>query len=414
MKHVKLFEQFITESKFPGKKGEFIYNDKEGYVEIKKTAGSTAYVKWSYTSASAFNQVWADEVKLSDEKHKGKKVWLMESANAINEEREDVGKNITEKKITISWNDDENSIVFSDGEIAHVDYDGEFKYRDEWFSTVDHTDAKDLIKDLQKRFKRDKFEWISESYITEAELSLKSNPKLYKKVEDKLKGQKYNRDAEYHLTLLKAMDPKKLSRSDLDTLNDFDDMYESVVTEAKNDGNLDTIADYVKQVLDDGKSFMDIGKKLKGAYKYDFSTGMMPMYIIPVSGNKIVIINKKYVENGQADRIVGDIAIGLMENIKTEITNMKHIPTFESFTNTVNEEYVELPGFDMFTEQLIDEFKEWYKATADKWEDFKDDMAEDSVDEAAKNAQMEILAYLSNEMNNVIKDRKFKVRADFK
>ena len=91
-------------------------------------------------------------------------------------------------------------------------------------------------------------------------------------------------------------------------------MVESVVTEAKNDGNLDTIADYVKQVLDDGKSFMDIGKKLKGSYKYDFSTGMMPMYIIPVSGNKIVIINKKYVENGQADRVVGDIAIGLMES----------------------------------------------------------------------------------------------------
>lgn len=107
------------------------------------------------------------------------------------------------------------------------------------------------------------------------------------------------------------------------------------VTEAKNDGNLDTIADYVQQVLDDGKSFMDIGKKLKGAYKYDFSTGMMPMYIIPVSGNKIVIINKKYVENGQADRIVGDIAIGLMENIKTEITNMENTflihESFESF-----------------------------------------------------------------------------------
>jgi len=97
-----------------------------------------------------------------------------------------------------------------------------------------------------------------------------------------------------------------------------------------------------------------------------------------------------------------------------ESNNFKYLPTFESFTGTVNEEYVELPGFDTFTEQLIDEFKEWYKATADNWEDFKDDMAEDSVDEAAKNAQMEILAYLSNEMNNVIKDRKFKVRADFR
>lgn len=76
-------------------------------------------------------------------------------------------------------------------------------------------------------------------------------------------------------------------------------------------------------------------KNFKGAYKYDFSTGMMPMYIIPVSGNKIVIINKKYVENGQADRIVGDIAIGLMENIKTEITNMENTfsihESFESF-----------------------------------------------------------------------------------
>ena len=129
-----------------------------------------------------------------------------------------------------------------------------------------------------------------------------------------------------------------MGRKEFQKLQDWweTNVAESVVNEAKNDGNLDTIADYVKQVLDDGKSFMDIGKKLKGAYKYDFSTGMMPMYIIPVSGNKIVIINKKYVENGQADRIVGDIAIGLMENIKTEITNMENTfsihESFASFT----------------------------------------------------------------------------------
>ena len=92
---------------------------------------------------------------------------------------------------------------------------------------------------------------------------------------------------------------------------------------------------------------------------------------------------------------------------------MKHVKTFESFS-PVNEEYIELAGFDQYTEQLIDEFKEWYKATADNWESFKDDMSEDSVDEAAKNAQMEILAYLSNEMNSIIKDRKFKVRMDLK
>lgn len=80
----------------------------------------------------------------------------------------------------------------------------------------------------------------------------------------------------------------------------------------------------------------------------------------------------------------------------------------------VNEEYVELPSIDVPSTDLIEAFKQWYKDTADNWEDFKENMMEDSVDEAAKNAQMEILANLSNEMNLVIKDRKFKVRMDLK
>jgi len=71
--------------------------------------------------------------------------------------------------------------------------------------------------------------------LDEAELSLKSNPKLYKKIEDKLKRQKYNRTAEHHLTLLKSMNPKKLSRSDLDTLEDFDDLYETSLKESINE-----------------------------------------------------------------------------------------------------------------------------------------------------------------------------------
>jgi len=93
-----------------------------------------------------------------------------------------------------------------------------------------------------------------ESAVTESELSLKSNLKLYKKVEDKLKGQKYNKDAEYHLTLLKAMNPKKLSASDLDTLSDFDDLYESVVTEAVSSKDEKSIEDFIKSA---------IGKKVK-------------------------------------------------------------------------------------------------------------------------------------------------------
>ena len=84
------------------------------------------------------------------------------------------------------------------------------------------------------------------------------------------------------------------------------------------------------------------------------------------------------------------------------------------FESKVNEEYIELPSLDVPATDLIEAFKQWYKDTADNWEEFSQDMAEDSVDEAAKNAQMEILANLSNEMNLVIKDRKFKVRMDLK
>jgi hypothetical protein len=109
------------------------------------------------------------------------------------------------------------------------------------------------------------------------------------------------------------------------------------------------------------------------------------------------------------------------KNVKKAVneSEFKNIPSLSEWiavseSKEVNEEYVELPGFDTYTSDLIAEFKDWYKETSRNWNDFKDDMAEDSVDEAAKNAQMEILAYLSNEMNKVIKNRKFLVSLDMK
>ena len=69
-------------------------------------------------------------------------------------------KRINEKTINIQWDDDENSLIFSDEGAVRVDYDGEFKYRNKWFSTADHNGHEDLIADLQKEFKRDKFVFI--------------------------------------------------------------------------------------------------------------------------------------------------------------------------------------------------------------------------------------------------------------
>ena len=68
-----------------------------------------------------------------------------------------------EKTITIDWNDDENSLIFSDAGLIKVDYDGEFKYRNKWFSTAEHEGPEDLIKDLTKAFKADKFVYVNES-----------------------------------------------------------------------------------------------------------------------------------------------------------------------------------------------------------------------------------------------------------
>jgi hypothetical protein len=71
---------------------------------------------------------------------------------------------LDEKTISIDWEDDENALVFSDAGMVKVDYDGEFQYRGKWFSTVDHTGPEDLLKDLNKAFKSDKFVYVNESY----------------------------------------------------------------------------------------------------------------------------------------------------------------------------------------------------------------------------------------------------------
>ena len=90
---------------------------------------------------------------------------------------------------------------------------------------------------------------------------------------------------------------------------------ESALTEGKHDEILDKVADAVK----DASNFMNVGIALKKAgIKYDFSTGMMPMY--KLTKHPIAIVNKKYVDKG--DREVGDIAIGVLESVNTDNDEM--------------------------------------------------------------------------------------------
>jgi len=78
-----------------------------------------------------------------------------------------------------------------------------------------------------------------------------------------------------------------------------------------NEGKYDADLDKIEAAVKDATSFMNVGAELKKAgIKYDFTTSMIPMYMIKVSGNTIAVVNKKYAAG--AEREVKDIAIGLL------------------------------------------------------------------------------------------------------
>jgi len=82
---------------------------------------------------------------------------------------------------------------------------------------------------------------------------------------------------------------------------------ETKLREGRYDADLDKIEAAVKNAT----SFMNVGSELKKVgIKYDFTTSMIPMYMIKVSGNTIAVVNKKYAAG--AEREVKDIAIGLL------------------------------------------------------------------------------------------------------
>ena len=80
-----------------------------------------------------------------------------------------------------------------------------------------------------------------------------------------------------------------------------------------NEGRYDADLDKVEAAVKNASSFMNVGTELrKAGIKYDFTTSMIPMYMIKVSGNTIAVVNKKYAAD--AEKTVGDIAIGLLNS----------------------------------------------------------------------------------------------------
>lgn len=153
----------------------------------------------------------------------------------------------------------------------------------------------------------------------------------------------------------------------------------------------------------------------KSDFDYEFGLALDRMGISGKAIKKISKIGKKfevrmssYMSQKSTWEKIGDEIGATLVDFKPGSIN---IGVYES---KVNEDYIELPNIMVPAKKLAEAYSKWYKDTSKNWEDYKDEMAEDSVDEAARNAQMEILAYLSNKMNDVIKDNKMKVNMDLK
>jgi hypothetical protein len=67
--------------------------------------------------------------------------------------------------------------------------------------------------------------------------------------------------------------------------------------------------DKLREAVEAASSFMNVGSELKKlGIKYDFSTEMMPIYMVTMSGTRYAIINKKHADD--PDFVVGNIAVG--------------------------------------------------------------------------------------------------------
>jgi hypothetical protein len=116
-------------------------------------------------------------------------------------------------------------------------------------------------------------------------------------------------EGEQHLpqTKILSKEGETLVKSGAGNMYNISKVNEAKLKEGKYDADLDKIEAAVKNAL----SFMNVGAELrKAGIKYDFSTSMIPMYMIKVSGTLIAIVNKKHA-NGP-ERVVNDIAIGVL------------------------------------------------------------------------------------------------------
>ena len=148
----------------------------------------------------------------------------------------------------------------------------------------------------------------SELTANQQKIDLNKNGKVDGDDLSKLRaGAKTEGEETTSLTKILSKEGETLVKSGAGKMYNITKVNEAKLREGRYDADLDKIEAAVKNA----SSFMGVGAELKKAgIKYDFTTSMIPMYMIKVSGNTIAVVNKKYAAG--AEREVKDIAIGLL------------------------------------------------------------------------------------------------------
>ena len=125
--------------------------------------------------------------------------------------------------------------------------------------------------------------------------------------------------------------------------------YHYLDSEEKKDGVQESVneskeLDTIEKIVKSAKNFMGVGNALKKVgIKSDFQTSMgLPRYTFKLNGKTYGILNKKNVS--KPDRVVGDIAFGIMESIN-ESQPFADFPQFPKLSRDQQESLDELFGF---------------------------------------------------------------------
>ena len=237
---------------------------------------------------------------------------LLNKLNGMN--KEDSLPSWLSDKITIAQTNLSKSSDYLNNPVESVNESKFYVYTNDGDKTKNRKIVKKDLSQLSakrlysKLIKTNKYQEVGYKKMNEESVKESMNPSAVKKMRDEFEKtgelpphlKKFAKDLN---AMKKKHKVKNIVVPGLEWMSDIKEVNESK--------ELDTIEKIVKSA----KNFMDVGSALKRVrIKSDFQTSMgLPRYTFKLNGKRYGILNKKNVS--KPDRVVGDIAFGVMESI---------------------------------------------------------------------------------------------------